>query len=380
MTIAASGLTQTDLSGGDNDDTINVRRTVATVTTRVFGNAGDDLIRLSSNAGLNDDGRLSSILGPMSVDAGGGDNNRLIVSDYADSGNADVTVTDSQITGLAPVVIPYTATGGHFRHGAANDGILIRGSLNDPDQITVLSTRGGSTTYIESHGGSDLLNVGSKAATDNGQLDPVAGLLSLDPGTHADVVHINDHGSGFPVPLPLNAGNTTAKFNYYLDAQTVRNDPSQPPGLARPFAGVNYVGTATERLELIGTDNVNVFTVLPSLDTEYFVHGKLPPSGVCQAGGGDYLRLGHDRHHRTQAAHPRAGQGLLEFHQPAQAGQLREHRAVQPCGHCGAVGAVRLAAARARLRCRDGRSQVPGDGLREHVPRRRAGGHRRPEL
>lgn len=305
-------------------DVVHLRTTGTSSFTRIRGEAGQDRVVISSAAGtgsltspgFSTDGNVSLIRGVVSVDGGAGAANRLIVDDSTSDGNDDVRVTNNRVTGLAAGELHYAATGGSFTNPGRNDGILLRGSATGRDTFLVTSTLLGSTTRLDAQGGNDLVSVGSTAAVDRGDLDPLQGLLTLDTGTGEDLAHVNDHGAGYDalrsggVPKPLNNAATqlaavtfdnTAKFNYRLDPTSLRNAIFTPleqdrdlgfiGGLARTFAGIDYIGTSLERFELIGTDNVNVFTVLPSTTTTMFVDGKLPVSGVPLFGGGDYLNL-----------------------------------------------------------------------------------------
>lgn len=305
-------------------DLVHVRSTGDTSFTRVLGEAGDDRVVISSTAGTGSlaapmfsaDGNVSLVRGVVSVDAGAGSGNRLVVDDSTAASNADVRLTNNRLTGLAAGEIHYAATSGSFTNAGRNDGLLLRGSAAGRDVFLVTSTLLDSTTRIDTQGGDDLVSVGSTNAVDRGDLDPMQGLLTLDTAAGEDVVHVNDRGAGYDalrsagVPRPLNNAATqsaaitfenTAKFNYRLDPTSLRNHIFTPKpqdaalgligGLARTFAGIDYVGAALERFELSGTDNVNVFSVLPSTTTTFFVDGKLPVSGVALFGGGDYLNL-----------------------------------------------------------------------------------------
>ncbi len=96
---------------GDQSDQVQVRDSLGGPSSRVsvFTGGGDDVVSIG-NAGSLDD-----ILGAVQVDAGSGEHNRLVIDDSAD-GDADaaVLVTQASVTGLAPGVISYTATGGYF--------------------------------------------------------------------------------------------------------------------------------------------------------------------------------------------------------------------------------------------------------------------------
>jgi hypothetical protein len=189
------------LRGSDRAaDTFNVQSTLAASTTKIDGLGGDDAFNVSSDAGTNL-GNLNGVLGTLTVEAGSGFN-RLTLSDYsATAGNVSVTVTSSSITGLAPVPVFYAATGGSFSDGAANDGILIRGSNTAADTFNVQSTLAGSTTKIAALGGDDTFNVSSDAGTNLGNLDAILGTLTLDGGTgNANRLIVSDFGSAVANP------------------------------------------------------------------------------------------------------------------------------------------------------------------------------------
>jgi hypothetical protein len=312
-----------EVSGAGAADVVHLRATGASSFTRILGEGGDDRAVISSAAGTGNlaapnyspDGDVASVRGVVSIDGGAGIANRLVVDDSTSAGNADVLLTNNRVTGLAAGEIHYAATGGSFTNAGRNDGVLLRGSAAGRDVFLVTSTLLESTTRVDTQGGNDLVSVGSTSGVDRGDLDPMQGLLTLDTGSGTDNVHVNDHGAGYDalrsrVPKPLNDAATqtgavtfenTAKFNYRLDATSLRNHVFEPKaqdsrlgligGLPRAFAGIDYVGGSLERLELVGTDNVNVFTVLPSVTTTFFVDGKLPVSGAALFGGGDYLNL-----------------------------------------------------------------------------------------
>ncbi len=273
--------TQADGVGNFPEHEANIRGTIAG-TTNVVGGPDDDIFRVSSNAGIDDNGHLDDIDGNLVLQAAAGDN-RLIVSDFGGGANPNVELTSSAITGFAPATIFYSATGGNFTNAPGFDGILLRGSNTATDHFTVRSTLEGSTTTIEGNGGDDLFEVASTQAENNGNLDNIRGKLTIEGGADGagrDEIFINDRGF-------------IGKINYLIDPVQVVNlaDPALPP---RPnFAGIMFDGT-TEFLRLDGTDDVNVFCVRPSLDTEFYIDGNLPAPGTVCAEEGDFLKLDTD--------------------------------------------------------------------------------------
>src|SRR5262249_52298590 len=126
-------------------------------------------------------GNLNAIAGTLTVDAGAGAANRLVISDLSSTaGNTNVVVTSSSITGFAPVTIFYSATGGNYTNGVTGDGILLKGSATVANTFNVRSTLQGSTTKIQTGQANDTFNVGN---TSNSLAD-ILGQLTLDGGSN----------------------------------------------------------------------------------------------------------------------------------------------------------------------------------------------------
>ena len=60
------------VDGKAGQDLIDVRAVAANVPVEIDGGDDSDLIRVSSNAGIDDNGDLSQILGALTIDAGTG--------------------------------------------------------------------------------------------------------------------------------------------------------------------------------------------------------------------------------------------------------------------------------------------------------------------
>jgi hypothetical protein len=169
-------------------ETYNIRGTLGGSTTKVTG-AGSDTFAVSSDAGLNmpSSGSLTGIAGTLTLAAGSGTANRLIVSNVGSPGGNTVLLTSSQIHGfgLAADIFYSTATGGAFTDGAANDGIYLRGASAGGDTFAVRSTLGRSTTKIEGRGSQDTFLVSSDAGLTSppaGNLGGIAGTLAVVGG------------------------------------------------------------------------------------------------------------------------------------------------------------------------------------------------------
>ena len=147
------------------------------------GQGGDDSFVVSSTAGIDNIGNLDGIVGDLTIDAGSGNNNRLAIIDFGSlTGNPDIVVTGSTITGLAPGTIRYTATGGSFVPTANGTGITLVGSFSMPDRFNIQSIVAGTQTLVLGLGGDDIFYVSSGALGTGGNLNGILGTLTLDGG------------------------------------------------------------------------------------------------------------------------------------------------------------------------------------------------------
>src|SRR5581483_7993665 len=173
-------------------------------TTKIEGNGGDDVFVVTSNA-PGTTGNLDGVVGTLTVEAGAGAANRLIVSDFGGAANPAAIVTNNQISGLSPADIFYAATGGAFTDGAANDGIFIRGSDTGADVFDVRSTLGASTTKVEGNGGDDTFVLGFAQ-----DLGGVIGTLTVDAGAGAmNRLIADDSAAGAPLNVLLTSSRIT---------------------------------------------------------------------------------------------------------------------------------------------------------------------------
>jgi acrosin len=196
INYASGGGTLTLRGSNTLGDLFNVRSTLAGITTTVAGNGGDDTINVSSDAALDgtnlvNDGNLDGIAGTLTLDGGAG-TNTLIVSDFGattPNSNGNVIVTSSQITGFAgatdATVINYTSAGGT---------LTIRGSNTLGDLFNVRSTLVMVVTTVAGNGGNDTVNVSSDAPANTGNLDGIAGTLTLDGGAGTNALVVSDFG------------------------------------------------------------------------------------------------------------------------------------------------------------------------------------------
>ncbi len=149
---------------GSGDDAVNVQSTRADSPTTVNTGAGNDTINVSSDAAgngrvLTNGGDLLGIAGALSIDAGGGTGNWLVVSNFGGGPTNNVVLTNNAILNFAPATITYAATGGSFKDDPVSYGIVLRGSSKGGDTVNVRSAFLGSTTWLQGSGGNDTFNV-----------------------------------------------------------------------------------------------------------------------------------------------------------------------------------------------------------------------------
>jgi hypothetical protein len=223
----SSPLTLQALGGPDN---INIRAN--TLPVAVHGGTGNDIIRISSLAGVTDDGDLSGIAGPVAVDGGPGDN-RLIVSNFNSPVGGVVGVSATEISGVTPFPIVYQAVGGRF-FASTGDGILIRGSNNGGDSFFLSSTLAGSQTAVDGLGGNDSFQVDGESLAGDVWLIGGAGNDSF--GLTAGVFGITSDS----LRISGGAGQDTTVFSGFEIDETVsvtltNAATAQVAGLGNPF-------------------------------------------------------------------------------------------------------------------------------------------------
>jgi hypothetical protein len=182
------------LNGIAGGSTFDIQGTGFPLT--INGNAGSDVFDVSSSAGTNAVGDLNAIGGTLTINAGPGRANRLILDDTTDgTAHANVMITSGAVRNLAPSEIDYTAAGGgSFDDATGADGLLIQGPAMG-STFNVQGTLGeGSTTEIVGGGDQNTFNVGSTAPGTDGIVDTIQGLLTTD-GSGADTMNVDDTGS-----------------------------------------------------------------------------------------------------------------------------------------------------------------------------------------
>jgi hypothetical protein len=223
----------------------------------MLGGEGDDAIYGSpfDDVCLGGNYDNSAFSGVDQIYAGDG-TNLITPGNFIQSDDPSIVVaSDTNVAG--GVSRSETAVGGTgvdtFRLGVAS---------------TMISFRGKS--------GSDLFDIGT------GDISSITGAVSVIAGSGMDdriVVH--DHGISTAADYRVNPVHVTS---------VVGGVASRSAAGTSRFGGLTYDATA-EKLDLFGTDGVNVFDVQPSRFTAYFIDGNAPASGFVEASKGDYLKL-----------------------------------------------------------------------------------------
>jgi acrosin len=270
-----TGGTDTLILRGSNtqNDTFNIKSSSAAFTnTTVQGNGGDDSINVGSNAGVNNNGNLDNVAGQLTLSLGtdGGGNQAIVISDFgAGADNTNVVVTSGSITGFATAPINYSTAGNNV------DTITLRGSDTNADTFNVQSTSASFTsTTIQGNGGNDAINVSSDAPTNNGNLDNIAGVLSLNlgNGTGAQSIVVSDFSAATDntsvvVTNASITGFATAQINYNTgiggtDTLTLRGSDTNADTFNVRSTSASFTSTTIQGNG--GNDAINVSSDAPT--------------------------------------------------------------------------------------------------------------------
>jgi uncharacterized repeat protein (TIGR01451 family) len=275
-TVTTSGITTggtITLDMGDHNDTVNIRS--INNATMVNGGVGNETVNVSSNAPTNT-GSLAGIAAALTFNAGTG-SNRLVASNFgATSGDSNVVVSDSTITGFAPSTITYTGTYGLVRLiGSNSPGLAEQFTVNDPSASTFQldSNAGGDTAVVEGtdSGTTNNINLGAGAATvtvssdgtGTGNLDNILGTLNINEGT--------------------GAGKTLSLIDYgSINAKSVTISGTAVTGFAPATINYKAVGGTFANITLSGSNTVS--------DT-FTVTANSPALNLAANGGGDTFIL-----------------------------------------------------------------------------------------
>ncbi len=223
-TATSSPLTQIQLSGGLDNDTLNVASLWASISLNMTGDRGNDIFNLG-----NASNSLSQILGAVTID-GNEDTDNLVLNNQGVTTNQTGTVTATAITGFGlSKGITYT-----------NIENLLLNLGSGADTVTVNSTHKGKTT-INANAGNDSITVNSiggsvavNAGIGNDQLftkvkPSLAGLVFNDPEGKTPTLLSSTGITGLPATLPTVSTPTTSSGTN--STQTPSSPTTSNPGI-----------------------------------------------------------------------------------------------------------------------------------------------------
>jgi hypothetical protein len=239
------------------NDTINVIATSIVTTVGSTSGAGGDTINVGSDAPANQFGVLASIVAPLIVAPGAG-NNTLVACDAGSfTAGLTMTLTSTQIAANdMPTPIGYS-------QGAGTLNVVLDGSIGLATTFDVVSTLPALNSVTLNGGDVDgnIFNLDSSSGFNSGTLSSLPSAITVVGGGGAgNLLEINDHGS-------------TGSYSYNVTDTTVSYDRANSPPPAT-FGGVTYSGIAS--LQLDATEQPNTFTVAPSFTTVYTINGYGP--------------------------------------------------------------------------------------------------------
>ena len=274
------------IEGGSAGGTYDIQSTLKGNTTKVVGGDGNNTFLVSSATGALTGG----IADLLTIDAGSGTANRLIVDDSGSTSPETATITASSLTGLSngTAEIDYSATDGNFTDGANNDGILIKGD-SASGTYDIQSTQKGSTTKVVAGSGNNTFLVTSVTGS---LTSGIAGLLAIDAGSGtANRLTVDDSGSSAPESAVITAtgitglSNNTAVIDYaatngdFTDGTTTDGILIKGSSVAGTYQiQSTLAGSTTDVVGGMGNDVFNVGTASSSLG---LIKGNLALNGLA---------------------------------------------------------------------------------------------------
>ena len=192
----------------------------------------------------------------------------------SDTGNDRIVVFGSR----SPLTEVFAGEGNDnfvINGGSRADTINLNGD-NGNDTFLVRKTTVDTTTNLFGNAGNDRFNIGSTVGQDDGNLGLIRGDLNIAGGVN------DDDGED---QLIANDNGVNAAYSYRVAPLSIQ-PIAGPANLPRAnFAGINY-NSSIEYVRLDGTAQANLFEVVASQTTRYFLDGNSPTNTV-----GDRLNL-----------------------------------------------------------------------------------------
>ncbi len=221
------------LTTASDADVVDVKRTLANVTTSINTAGGDDTVNVSSD-GATLQGNLAAIRSKLSVDVGAGAANQLNLSDFAGTaGNLNVTISASQISGLAgpsdTSIVEYKATAGTVQvtiKGSNSASLVETFTISGPSSPVAIQANAGNDVIhvkantkpvdIQAGPGNDTVKITEAAK----KLDAILGPVTISGQEGTDLVSVFDSSavSGQTYKLASNTLSRTGTGNISFDS------------------------------------------------------------------------------------------------------------------------------------------------------------------
>jgi hypothetical protein len=279
-----------------NHDIVNVQATADRGPLFIVETFGHADINVSKDHKVED---IKGALSVVSVPLPFGRGVALTVDDSADAKHREVTLSGTEITGLAPAIISYAAARlGSLKVLGSSAGstylvsetpsspvsgfrVLLQGG-HGKDKFTVAATTGPLT--IDGGGGADTVTLGNP---ESGKVDGLGGAVNvINTGGKTQLI-VDDHG------------DTTGRAVAVTDKDIT--------GL--PSAAITYNPGSISSLTVDGGSGADSFTVTPSKQVSFIINGNGPATAP-----GDSLKLTDNTGATVKITGP--GAGTITFKGP----------------------------------------------------------------
>ncbi len=234
---------EVDTLGGN--DTVAVQATSGATTVK--STSGSDTVTVGTTG--NGSVGLDNINGALLIDEGTGTAKVLTVTDATSTAaDPNVQITSSTITGLAPAIITYRATGGSF----GGVGVTIDGSNTAATAFTLNGTLTSSNMTVNGDGGNDSFTV---AASSKANLNGGSGNVTFNLG-----------GNGVVLTGSIVGGAGTNTLTYASRAVAVSVNMTgaaagTATGISGTFSGITALVGSSGSDTLTGTNATTAWVV-----------------------------------------------------------------------------------------------------------------------
>lgn len=219
-----------DVTGGDKNDTFDVRATDAGTRVQLHGGGGSDSFYVDNDGYQTSAGMVKTVRSEVDIDGGGGGKDSLTLNDISDPVPVQVTVTFNSIGAALGAGDDLFGTGGRLYYEALtqvdiNLGASERGH-EDGNRVYVLSTAAGTPVHINTGKNGDIIYVGagrddtringgdgrtgSGPPAPSGDVSGIRSEVTIDGQDGADLLEVLDNESVQAKQVTLTAGDLGA--------------------------------------------------------------------------------------------------------------------------------------------------------------------------